>query len=91
MAMRLDEQIAFCNRIMRERVGTELPAGTGGVLMVFPLGEPGAISYISNADRETMRHALRCLLTRWDQDAAAKAPPNPPPPPSSSSPFLPHF
>ena len=42
----------------------------GFALLVFPLGKPpdqNSVNYVSNADRNTMRAALKELVARWER------------------------
>jgi len=64
-------QVAMACRLMRERVQPALPRGYGACLMVFPFGCPPLLTYISNADRPSMKLALKTLLDKWESEAAA--------------------
>ena len=54
------------------------PADVGFTLLLFNYGEEGDeglfLTYISSADRETMRGGLRDLLAKWDADDFPEAP-----------------
>lgn len=67
-----DAQVALCNRIMRERVAPALPPGYVATLIVFQTKADGLTTYISGANRASMRSALRELLEKWDAEAAAR-------------------
>ncbi len=68
--MRPDEQVALANTLIREQIKPRLPDGEGCCLILFPLNQPGLMTYIANADREGCRIALRNLLNKWDAEAA---------------------
>lgn len=66
-----DERIALCNQLFRKQVVPALPKTEGACLMVFPVNNAGgAITYISNCERVSMREMLRKLLDKWDADEA---------------------
>jgi hypothetical protein len=63
----MDEEVRATGNQIGNLIGTALPAGWGFALLLFPLGDgDGRMNYISNADRDTMRTAMRELLDRWD-------------------------
>jgi len=44
-------------------IDTEIPLGTGFVLLMFDFGEGGFMNYISNAQRDAMIPALKELIS----------------------------
>lgn len=77
MSLRPDEQVALLNEIMRKRIKPALPDGMGATLLLFPMApEPvetrSLVSYISTADRKSMRETMRGLLAKWDREAAER-------------------
>lgn len=66
---------ATANRIAA-LIASTLPPGWGFALLTFPMGEgDGRMNYISNAERDTMRDAMRELLARWDGVTILQDPP----------------
>lgn len=58
-------------------IGGSLPEGVGFTLLMFNFGETDDAkftTYISSADRETMRETLRELLAKWDAGEHPEAP-----------------
>jgi hypothetical protein len=66
-----DERLALERRVreLAELLEREVPraTGVGFALFLFNFGDGGAISYISNAQRETMVRAVREWLGRQER------------------------
>jgi hypothetical protein len=60
----LERKLRETNREIADSLATALPPGTGFLLMTFPFGGNGPVTYVSNADRGCMIKTLSDYLEK---------------------------